>query len=60
VVLANWTDRPQRVTVRDAHLETGMSLYTATKGVKTEPAPVRRHCLTVKLPPHSMALAAQQ
>jgi hypothetical protein len=58
VTLANWTARPQRVTVRDVRLEPGMLLYTATKGVKTEPAPVRRHCLTMKLPPHSMALVA--
>lgn len=58
VALANWTDRPQRVTVQDTRLEPGMLLHTASKGVKTEPVPVRRHSLVVKLPPHSMALVA--
>lgn len=58
VVLANWTGRPQRVTARDAHFEPGMILYTASKCTKTEPAPVHRHSMAVKLPPHSMALVA--
>ena len=59
VALANWTALPQRVGVRDVRLDPGMLLYTATKGVKTEPARVRRHSVTVKLPPHSMVLVAR-
>ena len=59
VALANWTDRPRRVTVQDARLEQGMLLHTAAKGVKSQSAPVRRHCLTVNLPPHSMVLVAR-
>lgn len=59
VVLANWTNRPQRVTLRDRRLGTEMIQHTVAKRAPVKRMDCRRGVMAVTLPPLSMALVEQ-
>jgi hypothetical protein len=56
IALANWTNTPQTVTVRDQRLGKKMMVTTIAEQQTRQPAACIRGCLTVSLPPLSMAL----
>jgi len=57
VTLANWTNRSQRVTVRDRRFGKEMMQYTVAKRAIVKRVNCRRGVMSVTLPPLSMVLA---
>ncbi len=56
VILANWTDKPQRVSVSDARLGNHIAQYDSGDVVKTKTRRLRRDALSVRLAPLSCTL----
>jgi hypothetical protein len=57
-VLANWTDTPQSVTLRDAQLPANVQVHVATQEVASQLCTVTDQQLTLDLPPVSCLLVA--